>query len=782
MRAQTGRTSFSTGRNAWEDLAERAEVYLSASAWRSAELLLAGPLTREWESLPRESLLALSQLVFSWRRLGRIAPTRDGIARIRKLIGVGQELTCDEAALSALCLALREFDRGDLCAAVKLLEESRACGSDALSPWTECRHEQLLGKIALFRGDLAEAEHRGLTAAGLAAQARSEGQSGDAYILLGSVAKRRGYLREANALYGKAAVHYWQAGDESAQGIVALDRAIVTAMLGRVRKGEVCFREARSLARTALRPATELRASLGLGVCLARQGKHHAARSALLACWRKARRLGLLREELIALEYYAEATLLAMAPSKALIALGLARRLSDSMSYEADVDIQLGLQEAAARLQSAEGSSALGLCRSVAQQAEQSGLLWETCVALRIRGVGAIRLAKRGEGRECLLAAQKLLLIMSECLEHALVTAWLIGLEESSPKRALAKLREYAATLKQEQDAILYWLNHPLWGPIPWFEKKADRRRGRSKGKGSRPVVAENTQGGATPLSTKVMNAHVDLEAAEMWAGLGLVTRSPRMKNMLRTAETYAGGKLPALILGETGTGKDLIAQGVHELSERRGTFVPVNCAAASRELFAAELFGARRGAYTGATEHREGLIPRAQGGSIFLDEIADLNLEAQGYLLRFLDSGEVRPVGSVDSVRIDTRVIAATCRNLREMVGEGLFRSDLLNRLSGLRLMTPALRDRTEDLELLIDSLWRREGGADNSWHTIFQGPVLARMCRHEWPGNVRELRHMVTRALEFCGKHGEASSRREVIRSFDEMEHQETSSATST
>jgi len=620
---------------------------------------------------------------------------------------------------------------------------------------------------------LAEAEYRGIEAVRRAAYGGSEGQLGDAYVLLAIVAKRRGRLREAIAMYGKASGYYWQVGDEVAQAKVLLNRAIVLAELGRVTEGQALFDEALSLSEVLSGRATALRANLGKGYCMVRRGQLSDGRRLLLTAWRTARRLDFGREEALALEYLVEAYTNGGSTLKARRALSLAERQATRAGRGADIDIERKIQEAALWLARGDCQRSLEAAERARIESAAAELRWEQCLSLRVLGTARLYAGKRRAAVTAFEQAREDLSRMSECLEHALVTAWLIALEESSPKRALAKLREYAATLKQEQEAILYWLNHPLWGPIPWCEKKAERRRKRRKGQGATSAVAEDTKAAAEALSTKVMHAHVDLEAAELWARLGLVTRSPRTKSMLKTAETFASGKLPALILGETGTGKDLIAQGLHELSERSGIFVPVNCAAASRELFAAELFGARKGAYTGATEHRDGLIPRARSGSIFLDEIADLNLEAQGYLLRFLDSGEIRPVGSVDSVRIDTRVIAATCHDLQVMVRDGSFRSDLLNRLSGLRLQTPALRERTEDLELLIDSLWRREGGAENAWPTIFHGPVLARMCRHLWPGNVRELRHMVMRALEFCGKHGETSSRRELIRSLDELEH---------
>jgi len=211
----------------------------------------------------------------------------------------------------------------------------------------------------------------------------------------------------------------------------------------------------------------------------------------------------------------------------------------------------------------------------------------------------------------------------------------------------------------------------------------------------------------------------------------------------------YAPENIPILILGETGTGKDLLAQGIHQLSQRKGRYVPVNCAAAQRDLFAAELFGARKGAYTGATEHREGLVREAEGGTLFFDEIADLNREAQGYLLRFLDSGEVRPVGESRSVRVETRIVAATCRDLGALASQNQFRHDLHARLAAVVLTVPPLRRRTLDLEALIDMLWQRRGGRARDCQAVFTPDVLADLSTRPWPGNVRELAHLVARVL---------------------------------
>jgi transcriptional regulator with PAS, ATPase and Fis domain len=250
-----------------------------------------------------------------------------------------------------------------------------------------------------------------------------------------------------------------------------------------------------------------------------------------------------------------------------------------------------------------------------------------------------------------------------------------------------------------------------------------------------------------------------------IWAELGLVTQSPELLTTLQLAETYAPSTIPVLLLGETGAGKDLLAQGTHALSGREGPLVPVNCAAASKELFVAELFGARRGAYTGSVEHRRGLIQEANGGTILLDEIADLDPEAQGFLLRFLDTGEVRAIGDTTNHRVQARVVAATCRDLCAHVQQGLFRNDLYGRLAGALLQLPPLRTRSRDFSILIDMLWRRSGGDPADCRKLFDTDLIALLRHLRWPGNVRELKYLVERALLFYRKHGVTSAREVII-----------------
>ena len=207
------------------------------------------------------------------------------------------------------------------------------------------------------------------------------------------------------------------------------------------------------------------------------------------------------------------------------------------------------------------------------------------------------------------------------------------------------------------------------------------------------------------------------------------------------------------LILGETGTGKELAARAVHESSRRaESAFVAVNCGALPENLIESELFGHQKGAFTGANENRAGLFEVADGGTLFLDEIGELPKSMQAKLLRVLESGEIRRVGANESFKIDVRIVCATHRNLEEMVAQGDFREDLMYRINTFEIRLPPLRDRIDDIELLARHLltrFRSEVSADS---LMFEPSALDALRSHVWPGNVRELANVIEHASIIC------------------------------
>jgi two-component system, NtrC family, response regulator HydG len=215
--------------------------------------------------------------------------------------------------------------------------------------------------------------------------------------------------------------------------------------------------------------------------------------------------------------------------------------------------------------------------------------------------------------------------------------------------------------------------------------------------------------------------------------------------------ERLAGTSLTVLINGETGTGKELVAFALHARSGRKGAFVPLNCGAISKDLVESELFGHERGAFTGASDRRRGVFQEADGGTLFLDEIGELPLGMQTRLLRALETGMVRPVGSAREVRVEVRVVAATHVDLRAAVFEGRFRRDLFYRLAGATLTSPPLRERPEDVVLLARR-FLEELSAEHG-RCVLAPEGYALLANHPWPGNVRELRNVLRRAVALHG-----------------------------
>ncbi|HET6146891.1 MAG TPA: sigma-54 dependent transcriptional regulator [Polyangia bacterium] len=230
-----------------------------------------------------------------------------------------------------------------------------------------------------------------------------------------------------------------------------------------------------------------------------------------------------------------------------------------------------------------------------------------------------------------------------------------------------------------------------------------------------------------------------------------LLGQSPPMRQLRALIERVAGAASSVLISGETGTGKELVALALHADSVRADKpFVAVNCAALPEHLLESELFGHARGAFTGALQSRRGLFVEADEGTMFLDEIGDLPLSLQGKLLRVLQSGEVRPVGSEQSRRVDVRCVAATHKDLAALVDKGLFREDLFFRLDVLRVAVPALRERADDIPMLVEHFLRKSlDGASRSVLAGFEPDALDFLTACDWPGNVRQLENLVERLV---------------------------------
>jgi transcriptional regulator with GAF, ATPase, and Fis domain len=239
------------------------------------------------------------------------------------------------------------------------------------------------------------------------------------------------------------------------------------------------------------------------------------------------------------------------------------------------------------------------------------------------------------------------------------------------------------------------------------------------------------------------------VEGEMRYEAAGIVGRSPAMRQVFELLDRVVESEFPVLVEGESGTGKELLARAIHRLGNRRSEpFVSENCAALPESLLESELFGSVKGAFTGAT-NRRGLLERAHRGTLFLDEVSEMSPALQSKLLRFLQDGEFRPVGKTDPIRVDVRIVSACNKDLRQMATQGQFREDLFYRLNVLPVRLPPLRQRREDIPLLVERFVARAAIALSRPAPSIAPEVLEAFARYAWPGNVRELENEVRRLV---------------------------------
>jgi len=251
-------------------------------------------------------------------------------------------------------------------------------------------------------------------------------------------------------------------------------------------------------------------------------------------------------------------------------------------------------------------------------------------------------------------------------------------------------------------------------------------------------------------LAVRGLSESVERLQSEVESRHEIVGGSFQIRQVLERVERVAPTDARVLITGENGTGKELVARAIHRLSPRsEGPFVEVNCAAIPSELIESELFGHMKGSFTGAVADRAGKFEQANGGTLFLDEVGDMSLAAQAKVLRALEEGVVTRVGGAKAVKVDVRVVAATNKRLEEEIQEGRFREDLFYRLNVVPVVVPPLRERREDIPMLVQHFTDRMARTDGLYPRGFSPQALARLQELPWPGNVRELRNTVERLL---------------------------------
>jgi DNA-binding NtrC family response regulator len=634
--------------------------------------------------------------------------------------------------------------------------------------------------VAIRLGDLDTAEMVGAQAVDVADQSGDAGLRGLARVCLATALKQRGRFPEALSLYTQAEAFHQLSGDLVGMARSQLNRGLLLNRLGWVREAATILECAHRRAREIAQPQLVLRTGLGLGLVAVRRGEFDEGRRRLLQGWLEARRLRMPREQALALEFLGEALILVGRLSTARRILALCRRTAERMAPEGDLIAECGIREALLSLVAGDPAQAWKAADTARACAAKTGLPWEESQALRLGAIALYRLDRRAEARTDLLAARSRLRAMNEQLEIRLVDRWLEFLDNEGDRDGHGDghgegrnegRNEGRSDSRSEEPPI-----HPAQTSL-----LAERTLGANVGMAPEtvPEVAATRASGmdASPparasgngapsswylaVPAKIPSRHPRGRRPEglheTWQRLGLVTRSPRLLSLLQDAEMMAASGSIVLVQGETGTGKELVARGVHSLSGRNGPLVPVNIGAVLPDLFEAELFGVEKGAYTGAGQSRLGLAVAADSGTLFLDEIGEVGLRGQVALLRFLDSGEVRPVGSTRILHVQLGVVAATNRPLKDLVSRNRFRSDLYYRLAQGVLELPPLRDRLEDLPELVDLLWIRQAGGAKPPAGLLDDDAMGVLRAYAWPGNVRELDHYLRRVRISLARVGE-------------------------
>ncbi len=233
-----------------------------------------------------------------------------------------------------------------------------------------------------------------------------------------------------------------------------------------------------------------------------------------------------------------------------------------------------------------------------------------------------------------------------------------------------------------------------------------------------------------------------------------IIGKSHAMKEIFRLIQQVAPTKSTVLITGESGTGKELVAKAIHNCSLRaEHPFIPLNCGNIPAELLESELFGYRKGAFTGAVATKKGLFEAAEGGTLFLDEIGNLSMELQAKLLRVIQEREFRRLGDVESLKVDVRILAATNEDLKDLVSQGRFREDLFYRLNVIKISLPPLRDRRDDIPILVEHFIQQYCRENGKKCCSLDKSAMEILMDHDWPGNVRELENVLERAVVLCG-----------------------------
>jgi DNA-binding NtrC family response regulator len=707
---------------------------------------LAAPPTTGGQTVPELEMLADIYL-----QADRYVPALETIQRLLDLPQSQTLSSSRRAALEAKVIECR-LSTGDNAAALAHCREVLA-REDQIDSFSVRSLLRLHASRALFQlARFDECREQAEESLALADKGQDVALSAGALNTLGRVAYREGDLMRARDFYEQAFVLYRRLGDDrnvascrNNLGLVHKNLCEWDAAIAHFRGALDCYRRLGSFADTAL-PLMHLgivfqkrgdwdraldhyqqaervylqvgeqfglvRVAIGVGNIARLQRRFTDAETALYSALERARAHDARREEVLALEFLGELDQDRGRSEVALRRYDEALVLAERVAPEGDLVVEIERRRADALCSLGRLDDASLACDRATRLARMTDDRLEHAVSHRVSGDVAWARGQQSDARQLWTIAVSLL---SECHERYELGRVLLSMARSAPDAREARRHLYRASALFSEIPANWWLD----------QAESELQRFMSE---QRPT----TERPASPLGRRLRAP-------------GLVACSLSMQRVEALARRAAGTDLSVLITGETGTGKELIARTIHTLSTRaRGPFLAINCGALRADLALSQLFGHRKGAFTGAHAEGIGLVHAANGGTLFLDEVGDLPADVQVTLLRFLESGEFMRLGETQVQRADVRVLAATNRELRDAVEHGTFRRDLLFRLNEVEITLPALRDRQEDIVALARHFLAFYGG--------LEGPKLSRdaeavLCSYGWPGNVRELENVMRR-----------------------------------
>ncbi len=703
----------SLGTRALLDLEMLADLYLQADYYMPAletiDRLLSLPAAR---GLSRARRTALESKAIACR-LAR-GDCQAALAQCRELLR--DEATLDSLPLRArlhlqAARALQDLGRVDEClrGAETGLQLADACGDLALS----AQALTLLGTTALRAGDLATARDCSEQALALYRRLGDAPSSAAVRNNLGLVHKNLCERDAALAQFRAALEVYEQAGRAADTAGPLMNMGIVHQKMGEWSRADERYREAEQVLARIGEENRLTRVGIGIGNVARLQRRFAEAETRFLTALERARRLGARREEVLALEFMGELDFDRGRPEAAMGRYNEALAMAERTAPDGDLVVEIERRRAEALCALSRLGEADAACSRAQRLARRIDDRLEYAVSHRV--AGEIALA-RGERRAALDHWTTAVTLLRACRErHELgKTLLLLGRHGEDARASRVPLFQACALFSEI-------------GSEHWLE------------------AAETELQRALGAPVEPLPARTESVLGRRHRAPSLVACSSGMRQVELLARRAAATELSVLVTGATGTGKELIARTIHALSPRAAKpFLAVNCGALRADLALSQLFGHRKGAFTGAHAEGIGLVEAANGGTLFLDEAGELPHDVQVTLLRFLESGEYLRLGETQARRADVRIIAATNRTLRGLDGERLFRRDLLFRLNEIEIRLPALRERVEDIVPLARHFLSFYGGLD--------GPRLAHeteavLRSYAWPGNVRELENVMKR-----------------------------------